>query len=492
MTGARQEKGESWEAVIGLEVHVRLATKSKLFSGAASSYGAPPNATACAVDMGLPGVLPVPNREAIAMAIRFGLALGARIDRQSVFARKHYFYPDLPKGYQISQYEQPIVADGVLLIEGEQGERPITVVRAHLEEDAGKSLHEGLGGASGIDLNRAGTPLLEVVSGPQMHSPAEAGSYLRRLHTLVRWLGICDGNMQEGSFRCDANVSVRRAGTSALGTRSEIKNVNSFRFVEKAIAYEIERQIAVLESGGTLVQETRLFDPGRGETRRMRGKEEAMDYRYFPDPDLLPVAIEESWIEAIRESMPELPDARRQRLEAACGLPRAQAALLTSDKDLADYFEAVLTAGAPPALAANWVTGELLALHKGQGAPLVPPAWLATLLARLEEGAISRLAAKEMLETAWQQAEQGEQMEDCDALIDRLGLRQVRDEGVLHELVEAIIADNPNQVAEYRQGKERLLGYFVGQAMKRSAGRGDPKLLGELFATRLACAPTDD
>ena len=484
----------SWEAVIGLEVHVRLATASKLFSGAASRYGAPPNATACAIDMGLPGVLPVPNREAIAMAIRFGLALGARIDRQSVFARKHYFYPDLPKGYQISQYEQPIVSDGVLLIEGDRGERPITVVRAHLEEDAGKSVHEGLGGGSGVDLNRAGTPLLEVVSAPELHSATEAGHYLRKLHTLVRWLGISDGNMQEGSFRCDANVSVRPAGSTTLGTRSEIKNLNSFRFVEKGIAYEIERQIAVLASGGTLEQETRLFDPARGETRRLRGKEEAMDYRYFPDPDLLPVVIDEAWIEAIRKTMPELPDARRERLEASHGLPHAQAALLTSDKDLADYFEAVLAAQpeVPTTLVANWVTGEVLALHKGQGAPLVPAARLATLLARLEQGVISRLAAKEILEVLWQQCQQGEPPEDCDALIDRLGLRQVRDDAVLHELVETIIAANPQQVAEYRQGKDRLLGYFVGQAMKRSAGRGDPKRLGELFAARLAAASTEE
>lgn len=475
-----------WETVIGLESHVQLQTRSKIFSGAATAYGAEPNTQACAIDLGLPGVLPVLNREAVRLAVRFGLAVGAQVAPRSVFARKNYFYPDLPKGYQISQYELPIVAGGSLEISGGDGRRKVIgITRAHLEEDAGKSLHEDFHGMSGIDLNRAGTPLLEIVTEPDMRSAAEAVAYMKKLHTLVRWLGISDGNMQEGSFRCDANVSVRLKGSDTLGTRAEIKNLNSFRFVEQAIEYEVERQIGILESGGYIVQETRLYDPDRHETRSMRSKEEAFDYRYFPDPDLLPVVLDPDFVEEIRRSLPELPDARRARFVDDYALPAGDAEVLTASRELADFYEATNEAtGGQHRLAANWVMGDLLgALNRdglGVAACPVSPAQLGGLLARITDQTISGKIAKEVFEAMWQ----GEG--DADRIIDLKGLRQITDSSALERIVDEVIAANPDQVAQYRAGKDKLIGFFVGQVMRATEGKGSPAQVNALLVKKLS------
>ncbi len=474
-----------WEPVIGLEIHAQLATRSKIFSGAATAYGAAPNTQACAVDLGLPGVLPVLNAEAVRMAITFGLAIDAQIARRSVFARKNYFYPDLPKGYQISQYELPIVHDGHVEVTQEDGETfRVGITRAHLEEDAGKSLHDVFQGMTGIDLNRAGTPLIEIVSEPDMRSAAEAVAYMRKVHSLVRYLGICDGNMQEGSFRCDANVSVRPAGSTTLGTRTELKNLNSFRFVERAIEFEIARQAELLESGRPVIQETRLYDEARDETRAMRSKEEAEDYRYFPDPDLLPVVVSEAQIEAVRAALPELPEARRYRFQQQFGLSGALAAQLAGNRPLADYFEATVDAAhCDPKLAANWITGELAAhLNRHQleiEASPVSAAGLAGLLARIADGTVSGTGAKEALTAMWD----GEG--DADSVIEKHGLRQMSDHGALEQAVDQVLADNPAQVEQYRSGKTKVLGYLIGQVMKASQGKANPQQVSALMKSRL-------
>jgi len=472
-----------WETVIGLEIHTQLATNSKIFSGASTAYGAEPNTQACAVDLGLPGVLPVLNKQAVTMAIKFGLAIGANVSRRSIFARKNYFYPDLPKGYQISQYELPIVEQGTLTIELEDGEsKTIGVTRAHLEEDAGKSLHEDYHGMTGIDLNRAGTPLLEIVSEPDMRSAKEAVAYMKKMHSLVRYLGISDGNMQEGSFRCDANVSVRPKGQTEFGTRTELKNINSFRFVERAINFEVERQIDILESGGKIVQETRLYDPDKNETRSMRSKEEAMDYRYFPDPDLLPVAVTEEDIETMRASLPELPDAKKARFESDLGLGAYDAGILTSDRDLADYFEAVFKACGEAKLSANWVISELSGrLNKEDKIPSESPvtaAMLGGMLKRLAENAITSKMAKEVFDAMWS----GEG--DADTIIAKRGLKPA-DTGEVEKIIDDLIAKNPEQVEQFRAGKEKVLGFFVGQVMKASRGKADPATVNQLLRDKL-------
>jgi aspartyl-tRNA(Asn)/glutamyl-tRNA(Gln) amidotransferase subunit B len=473
-----------WEAVIGLEVHVQLQTTSKIFSGAPTAYGAEPNTQACAVDLGMPGVLPVMNRQAVALAIRFGLAVGARIAPLSVFARKNYFYPDLPKGYQISQYEEPVLAGGTVrarLDDGRTIDVPLT--RAHLEEDAGKSVHDAFHAETGVDLNRAGTPLLEIVTEPVLSSATEAVAFLKTLHTLVRWLGVSDGNLQEGSFRCDANVSVRRTG-EPLSTRAEIKNVNSFRFVEKAIDYEIERQVRLIESGGQVVQETRLFDAHKGETRSMRGKESAHDYRYFPDPDLPPLLIDVDSIESERSALPELPEARRQRYIEVFGLPEYDAGLLTADRTVSDYFEALLARLPGQAkLCANWVLGEWLGALNATGlAPEASPLAaerLAGLLARIVDGSLSGKMGKQVFEALWQGSE------SADEVIARLGLKQVSDTEALAAIVDEVIAANPKQLEQYRGGNEKLLQFFVGQAMKATKGQANPAQLNALLLERL-------
>jgi aspartyl-tRNA(Asn)/glutamyl-tRNA(Gln) amidotransferase subunit B len=473
-----------WEAVIGLEVHVQLQTTSKIFSGAPTAYGAEPNTQACAVDLGMPGVLPVMNRQAVALAIRFGLAVGARIAPSSVFARKNYFYPDLPKGYQISQYEEPVLAGGQVRARLDDGRTiDVALTRAHLEEDAGKSVHDAFHAETGVDLNRAGTPLLEIVTEPVLSSATEAVAFLKTLHTLVRWLGVSDGNLQEGSFRCDANVSVRRAG-EPLGTRAEIKNVNSFRFVEKAIDYEIDRQVRLIESGGKVVQETRLFDAHKGETRSMRGKESAHDYRYFPDPDLPPLLIDAGWIESERSALPELPEARRQRYVESLGLPEYDAGLLTADRTVSEYFEALLARLPGQAkLCANWVLGEWLgALNAAGLTPEASPleaSRLAGLLERIVDGSLSGKMGKQVFEALWQGTE------SADAVIARLGLKQVSDTGALAAIVDEIIAANPKQVEQYRGGNEKLLQFFVGQAMKATKGQANPAQLNALLLERL-------
>jgi aspartyl-tRNA(Asn)/glutamyl-tRNA(Gln) amidotransferase subunit B len=474
-----------WEAVIGLEVHVQLATRSKIFSGASTAFGAAANEQACAVDLALPGVLPVLNAEAVRMAVTFGLAIGAEVHPHSVFDRKNYFYPDLPKGYQISQFEQPIVGAGQLTITFEDGsERVVGITRAHLEEDAGKSVHDAFPGRTGIDLNRAGTPLLEVVSEPDLRTPAEAAAYFRRMHSLVRYLRICDGNLAEGSMRCDANVSVRPRGESAFGERTEIKNLNSFRFLERAIETEIERQIDVLESGGRIRRETRLYDPDRNETRAMRGKEQSEDYRYFPDPDLMPVVLEPGYIEAIAATLPELPDARRARYQTALGLTAYDAAWLTEDPDLADYFEVVAGAAGDAKLAANWVMGDLsAALNRANvaiTASPVAPHGLAALILRIKDDTLSSKTAKTVFEALWSGAD------DVDAVIEARGLRQVSDTGALEALVQQVVADNPAQVAQYRAGKDKVFGFFVGQIMKATQGTANPKQLNDLLKAALA------
>ncbi|MBK79745.1 MAG: Asp-tRNA(Asn)/Glu-tRNA(Gln) amidotransferase GatCAB subunit B [Gammaproteobacteria bacterium] len=474
----------SWEAVIGLEVHVQLATRSKIFSGASTAFGAEPNSQACAVDLGLPGVLPVVNGEAVRMAVKFGLAIGAEIAPFSVFDRKNYFYPDLPKGYQISQFAHPIVGRGELAVAMPDGsEKIVGITRAHLEEDAGKSVHDAYAGMTGIDLNRAGTPLLEVVSEPDIRTPEEAAAYFRQMHTLVRYLGICDGNLAEGSMRCDANVSVRERGAAEFGVRTEIKNINSFRFVERAIAYEIERQIDVLESGGRIVRETRLYDHERDETRSMRTKEESDDYRYFPDPDLLPVHIDQALLEAVREELPELPAARRHRYVETLGLSAYDAGWLTQEPETAAYFEAVVAAGGDAKLSANWVMGELsAALNRDERAITdspVTPDQLAGLIARLQDDTLSSRTAKTLFEGLW--AGEGE----VDEIIEARGLKQVSDTGELKAIVERVVADNPGQVEQFRAGKDKVLGFFVGQVMKATQGKANPKQVNELLQEAL-------
>ena len=474
-----------WETVIGLEIHAQLATSSKIFSCSSTAYGAPPNTQANLVDLGYPGVLPVLNGAALRMAIKFGLATGANIARRSVFARKNYFYPDLPKGYQISQYERPVVEDGTLDIVLEDGSRKtIGITRAHLEEDAGKSLHDVVKGLSGIDLNRAGVPLLEIVSEPDMRSAKEAVAYMKKVHTLVRYLEICDGNMQEGSFRCDANVSVRPLGQQKLGTRAELKNLNSFRFVEKAINYEVERQIDILHAGGTVVQETRLYDPDRNETRSMRSKEEANDYRYFPDPDLLPVVIEEALIDAVRRTLPELPDDKARRYVRDYGLSEYDAGVLTASRELGDYYEAVVKAlGGEAKLAANWVMGDLAGALNREGleigASKLDAKTLAGLLRRIQDSTISGKIAKEVFEAMWTEGK------DADAIIESRGLRQITDSSAIERAIEAVMAANPAQLADYRAGKEKLFGFFVGQVMKATQGKANPAQLNELLRQKL-------
>jgi aspartyl-tRNA(Asn)/glutamyl-tRNA(Gln) amidotransferase subunit B len=475
----------AWETVIGLEIHAQLSTKSKIFSGSATAYGAPPNAQANLVDLGYPGVLPVLNTAAVRMAVKLGLAINARIAPQSIFARKNYFYPDLPKGYQISQYELPIVANGALDIELEDGsKKTIGITRAHLEEDAGKSLHEGLPGVTGIDLNRAGTPLVEIVSEPDLRSAKQAVAYMKKVHTLVRYLEICDGNMQEGSFRCDANVSVRPAGTDKLGTRAEIKNLNSFRYIERAINFEIERQIELIESGGKVVQETRLYDPDKGETRSMRSKEEANDYRYFPDPDLLPVVLEEKFIEAVRASLPELPDHRCARFVSQYALSAYDAQVLTASRELADYYESVVRElPQEPKLAANWVMGDLAAALNRENLEVIagkmPAARLAGLLSRIADQTISGKIAKDVFEAMWSDGA------SADAVIEQQGLRQITDAAAIERVIDEVMAKNPAQLADYRAGKDKLFGFFVGQVMKATGGKANPAQLNELLLRKL-------
>jgi aspartyl-tRNA(Asn)/glutamyl-tRNA(Gln) amidotransferase subunit B len=473
-----------WETVIGLEIHTQLATKSKIFSGAATAYGAEPNTQACAVDLGLPGVLPVLNEEAVKMAIKFGLGIEAEIAPVSVFARKNYFYPDLPKGYQISQMDKPIVGKGHIEIDVEGVKKTVGITRAHLEEDAGKSLHEDFHGLSGIDLNRAGTPLLEIVSEPDMRSPKEAIAYARSIHNLVKWLGISDGNMEEGSFRCDVNVSVRPKGQAEFGTRREIKNLNSFRFMQQAIDYEVDWQIEQLESGKAIQQATVLFNPASGETKAMRSKEEANDYRYFPDPDLLPVLIEESLKEKIKAELPELPEAKKLRFSAEYQLDNDTATILTSSRQLADYYETVVKeSGCEAKLCANWVVVELLgALNKAgldiTDSPIQAPR-LAGLLKRIADNTISGKIAKQIFETLWKSEE------TADEIIDAQGLRQITDTGAIAAIIDEIIAKNQKQVEQYKGGNEKVFGFFVGQVMKAMQGKGNPAEVNKILKEKL-------
>ena len=473
-----------WEAVIGLEIHTQLSTKSKIFSGAATAYGAEPNTQACAVDLGLPGVLPVLNKDAVRKAVTFGLAINAEIAPHSVFARKNYFYPDLPKGYQISQFELPIVGNGHLDIEVDGVEKRIGITRAHLEEDAGKSLHEDFHGLTGIDLNRAGTPLLEIVSEPDMRSAKEAVAYMRKLHELVRYLEICDGNMQEGSFRCDANVSVRPKGQKEFGTRAEIKNINSFKFVEKAINHEIERQIDVIEGGGKVVQETRLYDANKDETRSMRSKEEANDYRYFPDPDLLPVLIEESLKNEIRATLPELPDAKKQRFIEQYAQDTESATTLTSSRELADYYETVVKAfGGEAKLVTNWMTGDVLGALNKAGLEIadcpVSAERLAGLLKRIADNTISGKTAKQVFDKLWNSDA------NADQIIESEGLKQITDTGAIEAIVDKVIAANPVPVEQYRAGKDKALMALVGQIMKETQGKANPGEVNKMLVEKL-------
>ena len=474
-----------WEVVIGLEIHAQLATKSKIFSGAATAYGAMPNTQACAIDLGMPGVLPVLNREAVVMAAKFGLAVGATVAKRSVFARKNYFYPDLPKGYQISQFELPVVQHGHLDIELDEGVvKRIGITRAHLEEDAGKSMHEDFHGMSGIDLNRAGTPLLEIVSEPDMRSAKEAIAYLKKIHSLVRYLEICDGNMAEGSFRCDANVSVRPVGQKELGTRCEIKNLNSFRFIDRAINYEVERQIHLIEGGGKVRQETRLYDVEKNETRTLRTKEEANDYRYFPDPDLLPVELDDAFIEAARASLPELPDQKRQRFVSQYGLSDYDAGVLTASREMANFFEHTIeAAGGEPKLCANWVMGDLSAMlnkdNKDVSQSPVSPLMLGGMVKRIVDNTISGKIAKTVFEAMW--AGEG----DTDAIVAKQGLTQVTDTSTIEKAIDAVMAAKPDELAQYRAGKDKLFGFFVGQVMKATQGKVNPAQLNELLKAKL-------
>ena len=479
-----------WEVVIGLETHVQLSTNSKIFSGAARHFGDEPNVNACVVDLALPGTLPVLNRGAVEKAIRFGLAIKAKVANRSVFDRKNYFYPDLPKGYQISQFELPIVIGGELTFpvhpkKGDPYVKTIHLTRAHLEEDAGKSIHGIIHGHSGIDLNRAGTPLLEIVTEPELRSSAEAVAYARALHALVVWLGISDGNMQEGNFRCDANVSVRPVGSTEFGTRCEIKNLNSFRFLQEAIDYEVRRQIELIEEGGKVVQATRLYDPDKGETRQMRSKEDSMDYRYFPDPDLLPLVIEDEWIERVAADMPELPDSLRARLIADFGLPEYDASVLTASRDVADYYLAVVADGTEPKMAANWVMGEVsAALNASEDASYatapVTPVLLAKILARITDGTVNQKGAKAVFAALW--AKEGT---DVDALIEKLGLKQISDAGALEKIVDEVLANNAKSVEEFRAGKQKAFNALVGQCMKATKGKANPAQVNAMLRSKL-------
>ena len=475
-----------WEVVIGLETHAQLSTASKIFSGAPTAFGAAPNTQACAVDIALPGVLPVLNRGAVERAIRFGLAVGGTVNRRSVFARKNYFYPDLPKGYQISQFEIPVVQGGAIrIVTPARGEVEVRLTRAHLEEDAGKSLHEDFHGMTGIDLNRAGTPLLEIVSEPDMRGAEEAVAYAKALHSLVRWIGICDGNMQEGSFRFDANVSVRPAGETKLGTRCEIKNLNSFRFLQHAIEFEARRQIERIEDGSSVEQETRLFDPDCGETRSMRSTEDAQDYRYFPDPDLPPLTIDEDWIERMRAALPELPEAKRARFVARHKLSPADAANLTASSALAERFEATVAAGVEAKLAANWVLGEFsAALNRDEidaSAAPVSGERLGALLRRVADGTISGKIAKEVFDAMWA----GEHGGDADAIIAARGLRQISDLDAIETIVDGVLAANAATVVEFKAGKEKALNALVGKVMAASKGKANPTQVNAVLRRKL-------
>ncbi|WP_250511883.1 Asp-tRNA(Asn)/Glu-tRNA(Gln) amidotransferase subunit GatB [Caballeronia sp. INDeC2] len=487
-----------WEVVIGLETHAQLSTVSKIFSGAPTQFGASPNSQASPVDLALPGVLPVMNRGAVERAIRFGLSIGAHIAPRSIFARKNYFYPDLPKGYQISQYEIPVVQGGQITIQVPANEKAgkeaysktVNLTRAHLEEDAGKSLHEDFAGMTGIDLNRAGTPLLEIVTEPEMRSAAEAVAYAKALHGLVVWLGICDGNMQEGSFRCDANVSVRPVGQKEFGTRAEIKNLNSFRFLEEAIQYEVRRQIELIEDGGTVVQETRLYDPDKRETRSMRSKEDAHDYRYFPDPDLMPLVIESSWIERVKSEMPELPADMQKRFVDTYGLTPYDAGVLTSSKAMASYFEALVQkAGSAQAkIAANWMMGDVSAQLNREsldiGESPVSSAQLALILQRIADGTISNKIAKDIFQTIWD--EKATDDAAADRIIDAKGLKQISDTGALEAIIDEVLAANQKSVEEFRAGKEKAFNALIGQAMKATKGKANPQQVNELLKKKLS------
>jgi len=474
-----------WETVIGLEIHTQLATKSKIFSSASTAYGAEPNTQACAVDLGLPGVLPVVNKEVVRMAAMFGLATGSTVAKRSVFARKNYFYPDLPKGYQISQFELPIVHDGKMDIELEDGStKTIGITRAHLEEDAGKSLHEDFHGMTGIDLNRAGTPLLEIVSEPDMRSAKEAVAYMKKLHSLVQYLEICDGNMAEGSFRCDANVSIRPKGQKEFGTRAEIKNINSFRFVERAINFEVERQIDVLEGGGKVVQETRLYDADKDETRSMRSKEEANDYRYFPDPDLLPVELDDAFLQQVRASLPELPEEKRLRFIEQYQLANYDAGILTSSRDMAEFYEQVVgTSGVDAKLAANWIIGDLSARLNKEDLEIsqspVSADMLGTLLQRIGDKTISGKMAKDVFNALWNK--EG----SVDDIINNMGGGQITDSSAIESIIDEVIAANPGQVEQYRSGKDKVFGFFVGQVMKASQGKANPAQVNDILKAKL-------
>jgi aspartyl-tRNA(Asn)/glutamyl-tRNA(Gln) amidotransferase subunit B len=486
-----------WEVVIGLETHTQLSTESKIFSGASTQFGAAPNTQACAVDLALPGVLPVMNRGAVERAIRFGLAIGAKVASKSIFARKNYFYPDLPKGYQISQYEIPVVQGGQLTIQVPANEKAgkeaysktVNLTRAHLEEDAGKSLHEDFAGMTGIDLNRAGTPLLEIVTEPEMRSAAEAVAYAKALHGLVMWLGICDGNMQEGSFRCDANVSVRPLGQEKFGTRAEIKNLNSFRFLEEAINYEVRRQIELIEDGGQVVQETRLYDPDKRETRSMRSKEDAQDYRYFPDPDLMPLVIEASWVERVKGEMPELPIAMQQRFVEQYGVTAYDAGVLTSSKAMAVYFEAVVakTGASLAKSAANWLMGDVSSQLNRDGIDIdacpVSAAQLALLLQRIADGTISNKIAREIFQAIWD--EKADDEAAADRIIEAKGLKQISDTGALEAIIDEVLAANAKSVEEFRAGKEKAFNALVGQAMKATKGKANPAQVNDLLKKKL-------
>ncbi|NOY62742.1 MAG: Asp-tRNA(Asn)/Glu-tRNA(Gln) amidotransferase subunit GatB [Gammaproteobacteria bacterium] len=475
-----------WEVVIGLEIHAQLATQSKIFSAASTAYGAAPNSQACAVDLGLPGVLPVLNAEAVRMAAKFGLAIGATVAPRSIFARKNYFYPDLPKGYQISQFEHPVVGAGNVEIELEDGTRKIIgVTRAHLEEDAGKSLHEDFHGMTGIDLNRAGTPLLEIVSEPDMRCAKEAVAYMKKIHSLVRYLEICDGNMQEGSFRCDANVSVRIKGEEKLGTRSEIKNLNSFRFVERAINLEVERQIDLLENGASVVQETRLYDSEKHETRSMRSKEEAFDYRYFPDPDLLPLEISDTLLNEIRATLPELPDAKKARFVETYQLSFEEANQLTASRELAAYYEQVVAStGGHAKLCANWIVGTLMGALNKEGLDIttsrIDATALSSLIKRIADNTISGKIAKQVFDALWDGAA------DADSVIREKGLQQITDDSAIKAIVNDVVSNNPAQLEQYRSGKEKLFGFFVGQVMKATQGKANPAQVNALLKKALS------
>ena len=474
-----------WEVVIGLEVHTQLQTKSKIFSGSSIAYGAEPNTQASAVDLALPGVLPVMNMEAARLAVKFGLAIGAHINKRNVFARKNYFYPDLPKGYQISQMELPIVGFGQLEIETPEGSKTIGITRAHLEEDAGKSLHEDYQGQTGIDLNRAGTPLLEIVSEPDMRSPAEAVAYLRKLHSLVRYIEICDGNMQEGSFRCDANVSIRPRGQEELGTRTELKNINSFRFVERAMEFEIQRQIDILEDGGEITQETRLYDSDKHETRSMRSKEEAHDYRYFPDPDLPPMVLDQAFLDEVQATLPELPTEKKQRFESELKLSSEDAGILTADRETADFFEATVNATKAEAkIVSNWMMGELFAnLNKSEleiSQSPISSEQFALLLDRIADNTLSGKTAKQVFSALWDQ--EGE----VDTIIEAKGLKQITDTGAIEAIVDEVIANCPEQVQQFKDGNDKVIGFLVGQVMQKSKGKANPQMANQLLKDKIS------